>query len=288
LWLGYRVAEFFSDLCYPFFRKQRRALNDNLAWVVGSTDRKEVDALARRAFRNFGKFVIDFIRLPVTSRAEVRQRLVFSQWRDLDEVMASKRGMLIVTMHFGVFDLGAMALPVYDYPTNGIGENYGYDKMDELIHESRRKLGMKLIPSDKVGAGVFRALKRGEILAMLIDVPPPGTEIDVEFLGARANVSSVPARLALRTGAWVVPVMVVRGPERESIIRPFMDTHSLRNFAPTGDEERDVRNLTQGIMASYEAKLREYPDQWFIFRPVWPELRGMVTEQRRAQRVREA
>jgi len=280
LWLGYRVAEVVSDICYPFFRKQRRALNDNLAWVLGSTDRRAVNAVARRAFRNFGKFVIDFIRLPVTTREEVRRRLIFQQWPELDEVMASGRGMVIVTMHFGAFDLGAMSLAVYDYPTNGIGENYGYHKMDEIIHESRRKLGMTLIPSDKVGAGVFRALKRGEILAMVIDVPPPGTAISVDFLGARAEVSSIPARLARRTGAWVVPVMVVRGPERDSLVRPFMDTRCLRNFEATGDDERDVREMTQRIMASFEAKLREYPEQWFIFRPVWPELRGMVSEQR--------
>ena len=67
---------------------------------------------------------------------------------------------------------------------------------------------------------MFRALKRGEILAMLIDVPPPGTEITVDFMGAPAEVSSVPARVALRTGAWVVPAMILRGPERDEIDPP--------------------------------------------------------------------
>ncbi len=280
LWLGYRVAAGVSEVCYHFFPKQRRALNDNIAWVLGTTDRRRVDPVARQAFRNFGKFVIDFVRLPVISRDEVRRRLVFNQWVELEGVMASKRGMIIVTMHYGAFDMGAMSLPVYDYPTNGIGENFGYHKMDEIIHESRRKLGMTLIPSDKVTAGVFRALKRGEILAMLIDVPPPGTAIEVDFLGARAEVSSIPARVALRTGAWVVPAMVLRGPERDEIVRPFLDTQSLRNFEATGDEERDVREMTQRIMASFEPKLREHPEQWFIFRPVWPALSGMVSEQR--------
>ena len=276
-----------AEVCYHFFGRQRRALNDNLAWVLGTTDRRRVDPVARQAFRNFGKFVIDFVRFPVITREEVRRRLVFHQWVELDEVMASKRGMIIVTMHYGAFDLGAASLATYDYPTNAIGENYGYHKMDEIIHNSRRELGMKVIPSDKVTAGVFRALKRGEILAMLIDVPPPGTAIAVDFLGARAEVSSIPARVALRTGAWVVPCMVLRGPERDELVRPFLDTRSLRNFEETGDEERDVREMTQRIMASFESKLREHPEQWFIFRPVWPELAGMVSQQR-AKSVSEA
>ncbi|MEX0785808.1 MAG: hypothetical protein WD939_04145 [Dehalococcoidia bacterium] len=64
LWLGYRVAAAVASICYFFFRKQRRALNENMAVVLGSTDEREVDGLARRAFRNFGRFVIDFIHFP--------------------------------------------------------------------------------------------------------------------------------------------------------------------------------------------------------------------------------
>jgi len=271
LWLGYRVAAAVAEVCYHFFHRQRRALNENLAWVLGSDDRRQVDAVARRAFRNFGKFVIDFIHFPVMSREEVRRRLVFHQWPELDEVMASKRGMLIVTMHYGVYDLGGAALAAYDYPTNAIGENYGYKKMDRLIHGSRERLGMKVIPVERVGPGVFRALKRGEILALAIDVPAPDQTILVDFLGAPAEVSSTPARIALRTGAWVVPAIVFRGPESDSLIRPILDTRSVR-YEPTGDEERDVYALTRLIMASFERHIREHPEQWFIFRRVWPHL----------------
>lgn len=277
LWLGYRVAAVVAGICYHFFHRQRRALNNNLAWVLQSDDPRRVDAVARRAFRNFGKFVIDFIHFPVMTREEVRRRLAFSQWVELDEVMSSGRGMLIVTMHYGVFDLGGAALAAYDYPVNAIGDNYGYPKMDAIIHGSREKLGMKVIPVDRVGTGVFRALKRGEILALAIDVPPPEQTILVDFLGAQAEVSSTPARLALRTGAWVVPAMVLRGPENDAIIRPILDTRSVR-YEPTGDEERDVRELTRLIMSALEPHVREHPEQWFIFRHMWPQLRGIVSD----------
>ena len=87
LWLGYRVAAAVAGVCYHFFHRQRRALNENLAWVLGTNNRREVDAVARRAFRNFGKFVIDFIRFSTMTQQEVRQRLVFSQWTSfLDRV----------------------------------------------------------------------------------------------------------------------------------------------------------------------------------------------------------
>ncbi len=269
LWLGYRVAAAVAEICYHFFHRQRRALNENLAWVLGTSDRRQVDAVARRAFRNFGKFVIDFIHFPAMTREEVHRRLVFSQWTELDEVMDAGRGVLIVTMHFGVWDLGGASLAAYGYPVNAIADNYGYGKMNDLVHGSREKIGMKVIPVDRVGPRVLRALKRGEILAFLVDVPPPDQTITVDFLGAPAEVSSTPARIALRTGAWVVPAMVVRGPQKDTIIRPILDVRGVR-YEPTGDEDRDVRTVTSLIMRSFESVVREHPEQWFIFRPMWP------------------
>ncbi len=137
LWLGYRVAAVVAEICYHFFHRQRRALNENLAWVLATSDRRQVDAVARRAFRNFGKFVIDFIHFPAMSRQEVRRRLVFSQWKELDQVVDAGRGVLLVTIHMGVWDLGAAALAAYDYPINAIAESYGYPRMDDLVHGSR-------------------------------------------------------------------------------------------------------------------------------------------------------
>lgn len=277
LWLGYRIAAAVAEVCYHFFGRQRRALNENLAWLLQSDDPREVDAVARRAFRNFGKFVIDFIHFPVLTREEVHKRLVFTQWPDLDEVMASKRGMLLVTMHFGIWDLGGAALAAYNYPINAVVDNFGYEKMNELVHGSRERLGMKVIPLDQAALRVFRCLKRGEMLATLIDVPPPDQVVVVDFLGAPAEVSSAPARIALRTGAWVVPAMIIRGPERDSIIRPIVDIRSVR-YEKTDDEERDVLELTQQIMHALEAQLRKYPEQWYIFRRMWPQTASRAAE----------
>ena len=265
--VGYAIGSFVASLCYYFFRRQRRALNENLARVLGSDDKRYVDSVARRAFRNFGRYVVDFIHFPVMTREEIQRRLAFDQWEDLNRVTGFERGVLIVTIHFGNWDHGAAALAAYDYPVNAIADTFRYPKMNQLVQGSREKLGMKVIPRERVGLGVFRALRQGEILAMLIDVPAPDSSIQVPFFGAPAEVSSAPARIALRTGAWVVPAVVLRGPEDPAIIRPIIDV-SLR-YDATGPEEEDVHRLTALIMASLERQIRRYPDQWFIFRRMW-------------------
>lgn len=270
LWLGYRVASGVAEVCYHFFGRQRHGLNQNMAVVLDSDDHAEVDAHARRAFRSFGKFVIDFIHFPSMTRDEVHKRLVFTDWLALDEAVDSGRGIVLPTMHLGVWDLGAAALAAYDYPINAIVDTFSYDKLDALIHESRRRLGMNVIRRDQTGPSTIRRIKRGEILAMLIDVQPEGQTVEVDFWGRKATVSAIPARLALSTGARVLPAIVVRGPERDTLIRPLIDFTGAR-YEPSGDHDRDVRELTQLIMSSFERLMAPYTDQWLLFHPLWLE-----------------
>jgi lauroyl/myristoyl acyltransferase len=69
-----------------------------------------------------------------------------------------------------------------------------------------------------------------------------------------------------------VPSMVLRGPDRDSLIRPIVDTRTANRFVPTGNEEEDVRVLTRLIMQSLETQIRAHPEQWYIFRRVWPQI----------------
>jgi KDO2-lipid IV(A) lauroyltransferase len=268
--LGYWFAERVALICYwVIFPRQRKALNANLAHILQSNDAKYVDSVARRSFRNFGKYVVDFIHFPVITREEVKRRLRFDQWDELDACTTSGRGVIVATIHFGNWDLGAAAMAAYGYPVNAIAETFPYERMNALVQGSRAKLGMTVVGHDRMGPTVFKALRRGEVLALLVDVAQSeGAGVRVDFFGAPALVSPAAARIALRTGAWVVPAVVLRGPKDDVEIRPIIDT-SLRDFAPTGDETRDVHELMRLTMASLERTIRQYPDQWFIFRKLW-------------------
>jgi KDO2-lipid IV(A) lauroyltransferase len=266
-WFGERVAL----ICYwVIFPRHRKALNANLAHVLRSDDARYVDRVARRTFRNFGKYVVDFIHFPLVTKDEIRRRLRFDQWTELDEAANSGRGVIIATIHFGTWDMGAAALAAHGYKVNAIAETFRYEPMNELVQGSRRKLGMNVIGHERVGPAVFRALRRGEMLAMLLDVASGETGMQSEFFGAPALVSSAPARIALRTGAWVMPSVVVRGPNDDLAMHPIIDI-GLRDWRPSGDEARDIGDLTRRIMQSLERTIRAYPDQWFIFRRMWQE-----------------
>ena len=245
----------------------------NLARVLDSDDAAFLDRAGERSFRNFGKYVIDFIHFPSLTRDEMQRRLRFDQWDDLNAAADSGRGIIIATLHFGNWDLGAAALAAYGYKINAVAETFPYPPMNDLVQGSRGKLGLRFIGSERTGPTVFRALRRGEMLAILVDVVTDQgavthTGIEVDFFGAPAKVSAAAARVALRTNAWVIPAIVARDADDDMAIAPVLD-FSLRDFVASGDEAADAHELTRRIMASMEPHVRAHPDQWFMYRRMW-------------------
>jgi KDO2-lipid IV(A) lauroyltransferase len=282
--VGYFVAPRIADICYIFYGAGRRALYQNLSRVLGTSDRRVLGRVARRSLRNFSKYVVDFIHFYTMSPEDIRRRIVFDDFEPLNAAVAEGKGIIFVTLHFGNWDMGAAGLAAYGYAVDAIAETFEPPQMNELVQGHRRALGVNIIPMEHVGPRVVRALRRGDILALLIDVPAPGPSVAVDFFGAPAEVPAGPARIALRTGARVIPAVLAREPGNDEMIRPILD-FDVR-FQPSGDEEQDVRELTKKIMSSLEHFIRQYPDQWFMFRPMWPTpQRAQEPEQALAQKA---
>jgi KDO2-lipid IV(A) lauroyltransferase len=171
-------------------------------------------------------------------------------------------------MHFGNWDLGAAAASVRGYPLTVVAETFKDPRLDAMVVGARSRLGMRVLKMEKTAPSLVRSLHRNGLLALLIDRPTPGDGVKVHFFGEEVEVPSGPARLALRTGAAVVPVAFARTKARHP------DVVTLTDFTvcaePTGNESQDVHSLTQQIMSAHERFIRTYPEQWYMFREMWP------------------
>jgi lauroyl/myristoyl acyltransferase len=266
--VGYFVARIAADVCYVFFFGKRRALKAAMARVLDTDDENAISLAARSSFRNFGKYVVDFIHFLDSTPEEVRRRITFDDELDrINAVMAEKKGAIFITLHYGNWDMGAAGLSAYGFPVNVVAETFPHPAMNQLVQGSRRHLGMKVTPMERVGPSVIRALRKGEILALLIDVPEPGGTVRVNFFGAPTEVPVGPARIAIRSGARPMPAILLRVKGKEEMIRPVVDFDLT--FEKSGDEEEDARRLTQAIMSSLERLIRIDPTQWFIFHDMW-------------------
>jgi KDO2-lipid IV(A) lauroyltransferase len=249
-------------------REQRLNATANVARVLGSAGSDRAGRVARRSFQNYAKYVVDLIRLPQLSPRQLAERFEFDAWHHYDAALARGRGCILVLMHFGNWDLGGPVLAHRGYAFNAIAETQEDGALNDALIAARTKHGVKLIPMEKAATGITRAMRRNETLAILIDRPLDEGGIEVDFFGAPIRVPAGPARIALRTGASVIAVSQVRLSPWSDRVRVIADFDI--DLPDSGDAEDDARLLTRRILEAHERVIRRHPDQWYMFRRMWP------------------
>jgi KDO2-lipid IV(A) lauroyltransferase len=262
--VSYACARAAGTLAYLAWPGGRRRCVDNMRHVTGG-DERLARRYARRSFANYAVYMIDFFRMPSASPREIEERVQFDDWELLEEER-SGNGVVFVTMHVGNWDLGAAILALRGFPVVVIADRFANRRLNALVLGSRERLGVTIIPADRMGPGILRALRRNDLVAVLADIPQRERGIEVQFFGGTIAVSDGPARIALRAGASVVAAMARR-------LDPWSDRVagdiSPVAFEPTGETEHDVHALTQALFAHLEPLVRRSPDQWYIFRHLW-------------------
>jgi KDO2-lipid IV(A) lauroyltransferase len=267
-WVGAAVGDFtyftWKRHSANAVSNMRRVMGDGASWQV-------VKETARDSFRNYAKTLVDFLRFPHLDMDDIDDAIRGQHGLDyLDQALSKGKGVIIVTGHFGNWDLAGALLGRRGFPLNAVADTFEPEKMDRLINGTRERNGMNII---KMEAGslkkIFTALKKNEIVLLLFDRPQEGKGVAVRFFGETAWLPEGPAAIALKTGASVVIGYCARKPGDKTFYGamepPIQYEHLL-----TGDKERDIQIITQEIVSRMEAIIRRHPNQWYMFREMWP------------------
>jgi lauroyl/myristoyl acyltransferase len=180
------------------------------------------------------------------------------------------RGAVLVTCHFGNWDIGARTLARFGCPFNLVMAREANETTAEYVRNAREDAGVRVLLSDSSVYGSFnmlRALKRNEIVAMQLDRPLGGDGArSVEMFGAPASFQGGPLRLARLAGAPIFPVFALRVGARH--YRIVLGTERFVSRHATVEE---MDRTLAGIVTEFEQLVRQHPDQWFQFAPYWPE-----------------
>jgi KDO2-lipid IV(A) lauroyltransferase len=262
----YRLADLLVPLALLGWPGHVGRATTNLRRVLGpDATEAELQRRTRAIFRNYARYMIDLLWLPNATVAERERNVTIFGWEQVPDALARGRGLLIVTGHLGNWDLPAAVLAGRGYPTNVIVETLEPPAWNERVQAIRERVGLRAIPMETGVREIYATLQRNEVVALVFDRPLLTGGVEVEFFGAPTRVPEGVARLALRTGATVVGAVGIRRGARfvAPVSSPLVVT-------PTGSRERDVQALTQQIMTWFEGQVRQYPDQWFMFRDFWP------------------
>ena len=143
-------------------------------------------------------------------------------------------------------------------------------RLTELRQAARARWGVEtlLVGGDPFAfVEVIKRMNAGGAVALLLDRPSEKSAVEVELFGRPFLVSNAAAELARASGCAVVPVVIIRrGDGYAAQILP----EATFDRAALGDRERR-RAFTQEILRAFEPWLREHPDQWYHFVPIWPD-----------------
>jgi KDO2-lipid IV(A) lauroyltransferase len=257
----------FSQLSYLAWPTKRRWVDRNFAHVLGlPPDHHRVRDEALRAYRGYGRYLVELMRLPSRPTEELVARVPDI---DIDEVRRLWRetpgggGLIFAVGHVGNNEAVAAAIAHHDMPISVVADDSAFPEIFEILRRQRESWGVKVIAWRNLRE-IFGVLRRREMLALLVDWGYRPDGIPVRLFGHWTALPAGPATLAAKTGSRILPITIRRQPD---------DTFHVSWPAPidlTSNDPAELQRATQSMADALATTIAAAPDQWYSFKPIWP------------------
>ena len=262
------LAGMLAFVVYHALGRLRRVGERNLELAFPQITSKERRAeLLRGVYRSLGWQLVEFCRMTGYTAQNTRDWI---RTEGLEHYLAAKargKGVLIVTGHLGAWELSSFYHSLMGYPMGMVIRRLDNRRLDEYVNAVRCRHGNRVLHKDDFARGLLTAMRGGETVGILMDTnmrPPQG--VFVEFFGRQTCTASGLARVALKTGAAVLPGFMLWEPAEKKYVLHFGPELV---FERSGDAEADAQAATQLCAAATEEWIRRYPDQWLWIHRRW-------------------
>lgn len=263
--ITYRIATFCSDLHYLVANKDRKYVKENLRVIFPEKSNREIRRIRIRMARNFAKYLVDFFRFEKLDVEYIKKNIRIENVTYFDEAISKNKGVVVLSAHLGNWELGAVVVALLGYHFWVVALPHKEKKVNDFFNFQRESKGIKIIPLGKAARKSLDILRDNGLLALAGDRDFTGKGAIIDFFGKPAIFPEGPAALSLKTGASIVPGFMLRNPD---------DTFTLRiekplEFTSTGDKNEDKKQLMKKYIKIFEQYIRQYPDQWYMFKRFW-------------------
>jgi phosphatidylinositol dimannoside acyltransferase len=259
------IAAAAGNVAYDLSGEKQLLVHENVARPLGSEpEGPAVRRTARRAFRNYAKYLADVMRLAGHSPEQIGELVTLVNYESLTEAQSFGKGVLLCTVHVGGMDLIAPALGSRGQRLHVVADDTTYGRLYEHLKSVRAPHGLTLIGWRNLRE-LIRALRAGENLVLFCDGGYRRGDVPVEFLGEPTTFPAGPASLSARSGAPILPVTCrrTRGDRFSAAGLPLIRAES--------DEPAEIYRATQALADELGGVIATDPGQWYMFRPIWPQ-----------------
>jgi KDO2-lipid IV(A) lauroyltransferase len=252
---------------YRLHGRLRRVGERNLELALPELSREERNRILKGVFRHLGWQLVEFCRMTHYTAENTRN---WMRTEGLEHYLAAKergKGVLIVTGHLGAWELSSFYHSLMGYPMSMVARPLDNRPLDRFVNGIRCLHGNRVLCKDDFARGLLTAMRQGETVGILMDtnMTPPQGEF-VEFFGMEACAATGVARIALKTGAAVLPGFMLWEKAEQRYVLHFGPELA---FTRTGSAQADILAATQQCTSAIESWIRRYPDQWLWIHRRW-------------------
>jgi Kdo2-lipid IVA lauroyltransferase/acyltransferase len=262
---------------WKLLKRLRKVGMSNLELAFPEKSNAERSAILRGVYRSLGWQIGEFCKM---SRYTEEEASKFIRYDGLERFLAARekgKGVLVLTGHLGAWELSSFYHSLMGYPMSLVIRRLDNPLVDAFVNRIRCLRGNRVIHKDDFARGLLTSMSRGETVGILMDTnmtPPQG--VFVPYFGVEACTASGMARVALHSGAAVLPGFLVwESAEKRYVLRFGEELELIR----TGDAAGDIVANTALFTATIEAYVRRYPEQWLWVHRRWktrPEGEGKL------------
>lgn len=260
---GKSVGRFFAKR-FPKLRKTGRR---NLEIAMPELSSEDKDRIVLGTFESLGRhlgFVSHFRKF---QHEDVRDLVEVVGLGNFEEAYARGNGILFFTGHFGSWEVFNLLPAAFGYGMNILVRRIDNPLVEGFVDEMRTRFGSVTLDKTKSARTMFRVLKKGELLGILADLNVQEKEgVFVDFFGVPASTTTSIAKLALATGAAIVPAFAVWEEEKQKYV---VYVEPEIKYDPNDNSDAAVQRLTQEITSVVEKFVRRYPEQWLWIHKRW-------------------
>lgn len=265
-----RIANGLGHLAYHVLPRERRVALTNLDIAFGaSKEAGEKKRIAIAAFQNFSRGFLGLFWAQRLDASDLEKLVEVDQesLKRVREIHARGKGIIFVTLHYGDWELLGLATAWLGFPMTIVAEQTRNPHVERIFNRLRSRTGNNTILQRFAMPKLFKALKRRECIALLIDLNAPQGRggVWLDFFGLPVFNNSAAAALALHTGAPIVGGVAYPLPDGRARI---VYSPEIR-VEPTGDRVADLNAISQRCLDYCETVVREQPEFWLWLYRRW-------------------
>lgn len=260
--LGRAVGSF----AWGVTRSRRAVVMDNLTQAFGDRmSKEELRRLGREFYRNLGMTLMEFLTFPRLRPADFLSLVDIQGEGHLQQLQQQGRGAVFVSGHFGNWELLAARAAAAGMGISVAVKSQSNQRVDRLQNAIRRRAGVGILRTEAGVKGMVKALREGQMVAMLSDQDAGAGGHFTTFLGRQASVFKGPAYFAWKLGVPMVTVFIYRQPGGRHLI--VVDPPCEAD--PAWDERTAVARLTDWHVRRLEDAVAKAPEQYFWLHRRW-------------------